>query len=69
MPTVWTEVKVDVDLGKFSTDDLLEELGRRGKLPPDISTELISTVYHKRRNGQSIDQELDRLIYQCIGRV
>ena len=33
MPTVYTEVEVDVDLDDFDTDDLLEELERRGSLP------------------------------------
>jgi hypothetical protein len=32
--TVYTEVEVDVDLGDFDTDDLLEELESRGKLLP-----------------------------------
>jgi hypothetical protein len=33
MPTVYTEVEVDVDLVDFDTDDLLEELESRGSLP------------------------------------
>ena len=33
MPTVYTEVEVDVDLCDFATDDLLEELEERGKIP------------------------------------
>ena len=30
MPTVYTEVEVDVDLNDFDTDDLIEELESRG---------------------------------------
>ncbi len=33
MPTVYTEVEVDVDLVDFDTNDLLDELERRGELP------------------------------------
>jgi hypothetical protein len=30
---IYTEVEVDVDLGDFDTEDLLEELESRGSLP------------------------------------
>jgi len=31
--TVYTEVEVDVDLGDFETEDLIEELESRDELP------------------------------------
>ena len=33
--SVYTEVEVEVDIGDFDTDDLLEELDSRGALPPE----------------------------------
>lgn len=72
MPTVYTEVEVDVDLGDFETDDLLDELENRGALPVEgnfDTKELVVTIYEKRRLGQDYQQELDKLLYQVTGRV
>ena len=72
MPTVYTEVEVDVDLGDFDTDDLLDELERRGlgaEVNDSTATEIITAIWEKRRLGRDYQQELDRLIYQTIGRV
>lgn len=69
MPTVYTEVEVDVDLVDFDTDDLLEELESRGVLPPDTCMDLIKTIYQKRRTGQDYESNLDELIYRTIGRL
>jgi len=66
MPTVITEIEVDVDLDEFDDEDLIEEVQRRGlKLDTNV---LIETIFQKRRLGQSIEQELDLLIYETIGR-
>jgi hypothetical protein len=71
--TVYTEVEVDVDLGDFDTDDLLEELESRGALPVESeynAKELLETIWIKRRMGRTdYDSELDQLIYAGLGRI
>jgi len=73
MPTVYTEVEVDVDLEDFETDDLIDELERRGSLPTEgdfDAKELLTAIWLKRRTGNSNYQtELDNLIYQVLGHV
>ena len=70
--TVYTEVEVDVDLGDFDTDDLLDELESRGELPVDgdgNARHLVDAIWLKRRSGQNFDRELDQLIYQVTGKI
>ena len=71
MPTVYTEVEVDVELSDFDDDDLIEEVERR-RLGVDIATddakELVDKIYHLRRQGRDYEQELDQLIYAVTGR-
>lgn len=70
--SVYTEVEVDVDLGDFETDDLLEELESRGSLPPEGNVdakELIEQMYYLRRQGQAYEHLLDPLIYSVLGRI
>ena len=72
MPTVYTEVEVDVDLDDFDDDDLIDELERRGKtLEVDGSngTEIVEKIFELRRLGKNFDRELDELIYKVTGRV
>ena len=72
MPTVYTKVEVDVDLDDFDTDDLIEELERRGKgfeIASNSGTELVTAIFEKRRTGQDYQKELDELIYVAIGRI
>jgi hypothetical protein len=72
MPTVYTEVEVDVELSDFDTDDLIEELECRGlgmEFANQSGTELLSAIYQKRRLGQNYQRELDDLIYLGIGRI
>lgn len=72
MPTVYTEVEVDVGLADFDTDDLIEELESRGKgmeVASETGTELLTAIYLKRRLGQDYQRELDDLIYLGIGRI
>lgn len=72
MPTVYTEVEVDVSLEDFDDDDLIEELERRGKsleVPETSGTELVTAIYQKRRLGQEFERELDELIYVVTGRI
>ena len=66
-----TYVSVDVDLGEFDTDDLIEELESRGKAVGDLTDNsvLVHNIYEKRRLGQDYQRELDELIYQVTGRI
>jgi hypothetical protein len=72
MPTVETYVEVDVELDDFDTDDLIEELQKRGKgmeVASQNGTELLTSIYLKRRLGQDYQRELDELIYVGIGKI
>jgi len=69
--TVYTEVEVDVDLGDFDTDDLIEELESRGAGVSEFGDgkELLVKIYENRRLGKDYQQELDQLIWFGLGRV
>jgi hypothetical protein len=71
--TVYTEVEVDVDLGDFETEDLLDELESRGALPADSqgdAKEILQSIWLKRRLGRTDYQtELDQLIYAGLGKI
>lgn len=72
MPTVYTEVEVDVGLEDFDDEDLIEELERRGKgfeVAATSGIELLSAIWLKRRLGRDYQKELDELIYVGIGRI
>ncbi len=72
MPEVLVETYVDVDLDDFDTEDLVEELEKRGmgmEVSSQTGTELITAIYQKRRLGQDYQHELDELIYLGIGRI
>ena len=72
MPTVYKEVEVDVDLDDFDDDDLIDEMDRRGlgaEVADSTATEIIETIWLKRRQGQDFERELDQLIYQVTGRI
>jgi hypothetical protein len=73
MPTVYTEVEVDVSLSDFETDDLLDELESRGSLPVEgqiDGKELVEQIWLKRRLGNHDYQtELDKLIYAVLGKI
>lgn len=72
MPTVYTEVEVDVNLDDFDDYDLIEELERRGKgfeVASNTPTELVTEIYEKRRLGKDYQRELDELIYVAIGKI
>jgi hypothetical protein len=75
MPTVYTEVEVDVDLDSFDDDDLMDEMERRGLdlnskyIDGDQMRELLTQVWIKRREGRDYQRELDQLIWYGIGKV
>jgi hypothetical protein len=70
MALVYKEVEVDVDLEDFDTDELIEELERRGTGTVDYGngTEVLQTIYDKRRLGLDYQKELDQLIWLGLGR-
>jgi len=75
MPTVYTEVEVDVDLDSFDDDDLIEEMERRGLdlntkyISGDEMRELLTQVWLKRRQGQDYQRELDQVIWYGLGKL
>jgi hypothetical protein len=72
MPTVYTEVEVDVTLEDFDDYDLIDELERRGRgfeVASETPTELLTAIWLKRRLGKDFQQELDELIYVTLGKV
>ena len=70
MPLVYKEVEVEVDLDDFDDDELLDELERRGSgvIEYGNGTEVLQTIYEKRRLGQDYQKELDQLIWLGLGR-
>lgn len=69
--TIYTEVEVDVNLGDFDTDDLLEELENRGAGVTDYGDgkEILNAIYEKRRLGRDYQLELDQLIWLGLGKI
>jgi hypothetical protein len=65
----YVSVDVDVDLADFDTDDLIQELERRGDayntegVDADEARERLEKVYQLRRTGQNYEAALDQLIY------
>jgi len=68
--TIYTEVEVDVDISDFETDDLIDELERRGSGVMDHGDgkDILRVIYEKRRLNQDYQPELDQLIYLGIGK-
>ena len=71
MPTIYTEVEVDVTLSDFETEDLLEELESRGSGVMDYGDgrEVLEAIYLKRRLGKDYQTELDQLIWLGLGKI
>jgi hypothetical protein len=69
--TIYTEVEVDVDLGDFETDDLIEELESRGAGATDYGDgkDILMSIYEKRRLGQDYQTELEQLIWLGLGKI
>ena len=69
--TIYTEVEVDVDLSDFDTDDLIEELESRGAGTGEFGdgTDVLRTIYEKRRIGQDYQTELEQLIWLGLGKM
>ena len=76
MPYVYKEVEVEIDIDDFDTDELIEELERRGVdynthgVDGDEMRSVLEQIWQKRRCGrQDFDNELDQLIWGVLGRV
>ena len=76
MPTVYVETEVDVELSDFDTEDLVNELERRGRdyntrgVDADQMRELLESIWLKRRIGNTdYQRELDALIWGVLGKV
>ena len=67
--TIEKYVDVEVDLDDFDTDELVEELQRRGEIGNDLPKDLLTAIWQKRRLGQNYEQELDDLIYNGLDRI
>jgi hypothetical protein len=70
--TVYTEVEVDVDIEDFDTDDLVDELERRGELPVEESGNargIVEQMYYLHRQGKDCDHMLDSLFYSVLGKI
>ena len=66
--TITTEVEVDVDLGDFDTDDLIEELEHRETLPTVAAKNIVYEIWMNRRIGKPYEDLLDKLIYDVLGK-
>lgn len=80
MPYVSVDVNVDARdvLDQLDTEDLIEELERRGENPTHMQDsfisgtdmrELLHSIWFKRRTGKPFDAEIDKLIYDVLGKV
>lgn len=64
-------VDVEVDLDDYDTDELIDELRRRGnhEFVEGGSGEILRDIYELRRSGRDYQKELDNLIYNVLGRM
>jgi len=70
--TVNTDIDVDVDISEFDTDDLLEELENRSstfEFYGETTKEYLGKIYQLRRQGKPYEAELDKLIYDVLGKL
>ena len=65
------EVEVDVDLGDFDTEDLVDELESRDRRAFNIDDVklLVQSIYDKRMLKQDYQEDLTNLIWETIGRI
>jgi hypothetical protein len=63
-------IEIDVELNDFSDDDIREEAIDRGLFNSDYGiNQLINALYEKRRLGKDYQSELDKIIYETIGKI
>ena len=71
MPTVWTEVEVDVELSDIDTEDLIEELESRGGVTGVVSKDILQEIHDAYILGRAadVDRLLKELFYESLGRI
>lgn len=75
MPYIYKEVEVEIDIDDFDTDELLEELERRGVdyntngVDGDEMRGVLEQIWQRRRQGHDYQHELDQLIWGVLGRM
>ena len=63
-------IEINVDLDDFSDDDIYEEAIARELFSVDYDIAvLIRSLYEKRRLGKDYQSELDKIIYETIGKI
>jgi hypothetical protein len=63
-------IEIDVELNDFSDDDIREEAIARNLFGSDYGiNRLITELYQKRRLGKDYQAELDKIIYETIGKI
>ena len=73
--SVNTDVYIDDILEELDTDDLIDELKRRGQdyntygVDGDEMRNLLEKIWLNRRNGKDYQADLDKLIYGILGKV
>jgi hypothetical protein len=71
----YVSVDVDVDLTDFETDELIEELDRRGRdynthgVDGDEARTLLEQIYQARRTAQPYEHQVAQLIWYVLGRM
>jgi hypothetical protein len=72
---VSSSVHIDDIMDQLGTDELLDELRKRGRdynteyVDGDEMRELLEKIYINRRNGKDYQRELDDLIYGILGKI
>lgn len=64
-----TYVEVEVDIGEFDDEVLLEEIEARKIGINEDTKDLITEIWYLRRTGKNYDHLVDELIYKSIGKV
>lgn len=66
---IYKEISVDVSLEDFNTQELLDELERRGIFNADALTNDVEILYTKLKLEQNYEKELSDLIYKTLGKI
>lgn len=69
MPTIWTEVEIDVDLAEFETEELVAELESRDQVYKSNTQSIVQQMYDDQRLDRDIQPLLKELYWNMLGRV
>ena len=67
--TAYVSVDVEVDIGEFDDEVLLEEVEARKIGINEDTKDFLTKIWHLRRTGKNCDHLVDELIYKSIGKV